>query len=102
MSAQPFRLDYKGMGEVLRGEIGLAAVLPHAEKVKAKAEAIAPDAPPIGEGYKYEFSIETGIKDDGTRAVATVLNSSEHAFYVEFGTKTTPRHRVLGRALGGE
>lgn len=99
MSAQSFRADYKGIGEMLKGQIGLKAVLPQAEKVKAAAEAIAPDAPPLGEGYKYEFSIETGIKDD-KRAVATVKNTSPHAIYVEFGGKNTPRHRTLGKALG--
>lgn len=99
MAAQPFRADYRGIGEMLKGEIGLKAVLPQAEKVKATAEATAPDYEPLGVGYKEEFSIETGIKD-GKRAVATVKNSSDHAIYVEFGGKATPRHRTLGRALG--
>lgn len=98
MAVQPFRLDYRAMGEVLKGEIGLAAVMPQAEKVKAVAEAIAPYDAHNQDHYKDHFSIEVGKNKD--RVVVTVENDSGHAFDVEFGLGATPRHRTLGKALG--
>lgn len=98
MAVQPFRLDYKAMGEVLKGDIGLAAVLPKAEKVKELAETIAPYYAADQDHYKDHFSIEVGEKHD--RMVVTVKNDSDHALAVEFGRGNTPRHRTLGKALG--
>ena len=94
--------SYKGIGDLLTAEFMQAEMLRRAEKVKAEAQATAPDAPPYGEGYKYEFKVEGGIKESkkGTkRAVGRVTNDSEHAIWVEYGGQQTPAHRTLGRAL---
>lgn len=97
-----YKPSYRGIGELLTSEFMQAEMLRRAEKVKAAAEAIAPDAPPYGVGYKYEFKVEGGIKESkkGTkRAVGRVTNDSEHAIWVEYGGQQTPAHRTLGRAL---
>lgn len=94
MSEMGFHADYDGIGELLRGSIGLAAVMPHAEAVKVTAETIAPVY--TGE-YKSAFGIETTETRD--RVEVQVVNYSPHALDVEFGRGNTPRHRTLGRAL---
>lgn len=95
MTSQDFQGDYAGIGEMLRGAIGLQAALQQAEKVKSTAEAIAP----VYTGdYKQSFDIELG--ENAERAEVYVVNTSTHAFEVEFGGKATPRHRTLGKALG--
>jgi len=90
-----FKADYRGIGEMLRGEIGLAAVLHRAQEVKATAKTIAPVY--TGE-YKKSFDIEVHETDD--RVEVDVVNTSDHALRVEFGGRGTPRHRTLGKALG--
>lgn len=97
-----FTASYEGIGELLRSEAMQAEMHRRAEKVKALAEATAPDAPPYGEGYKYEFRVVSGVKtsSEGTRrAFGRVVNDSRHAIWVEYGGQNTPAHRTLGRAL---
>jgi len=97
-----FRASYSGIGELLRSDFMQAEMRRRAEKVKDLAQATAPDAPPYGVGYKYEFEVTSGIKVSkrGTkRAYGRVTNHSEHAIWVEFGGENTPAHRTLGRAL---
>lgn len=97
-----FRASYSGIGELLRSDFMQAEMRRRAEKVKALAESTAPDAPPYGVGYKYQFEVTSGIKTSkrGTkRAYGRVTNHSEHAIWVEFGGENTPAHRTLGRAL---
>jgi len=97
-----FNASYKGLGELLVAEFIRAEMVRRAEKVKARAEATAPDYTPFGEGYKYEFEVVAGTKRSkkGTRrAVATVRNRSHHALWVEMGGQNTPKHRTLGKAL---
>jgi hypothetical protein len=100
-----FQLDYAGLGEYLRSEEMKAAMLVRAEKVKAVAESIAPvdTGGPHPGRYKAAFSVSSGVQVRKTgRAYAEVSNSAPYAFHVEFGTKTTPRHRTLGKAVGLE
>lgn len=97
-----YRPSYSGIGELLRAEFLQAEMARRAQKVKAAAEATAPDAPPLGEGYKYSFRVMWGVKTSakGTRrAFGRVVNDSEHAIDVEYGGQNTPAHRTLGRAL---
>jgi HK97 gp10 family phage protein len=97
-----YRPSYDGIGQMLVAKFMQAEMLRRAEKVKAAAEATAPDAPPIGEGYKYDFHASAGIKrskDGKRRAVGRVTNDSDHAVFVEYGGQNTPAHRTLGRAL---
>jgi hypothetical protein len=94
------RTSYKGIGQLLCADFIVAEMRRRAEKVKAVAEATAPDATPLGVGYKYEFEIESGVRKRKTkRAFARVRNTSPHALYVEFGGGNTPKHRTLGKAL---
>lgn len=98
-----YKPSYKGIGDLLTADFIRAEMLRRAEKVLARAEATAPDAPPVGVGYREDFEITTGVKRSKkgtTRARATVRNKSEHALFVEFGGKNTPAHRTLGKALG--
>lgn len=95
--------DYDGVGEMLRAPWMQAEMKARAEKVKARAIATAPDAPLVGEGYKFEFRVESGVKENskGTRrAYGRVVNGSDHAIYVEYGGgRTSHAHRTLGKAL---
>jgi hypothetical protein len=78
------------------GEMERRAELGH-----AFAESIAPDAPPIGEGYIKSFVIFKGRDGGihGDRAYAELANYSPHALFVEFGTDTNEAHHVLTRAM---
>jgi len=101
---QDFKLYYTPFGDhVLRAEWMKAEMLRRAEAVKALAESIAPDYPPLGVGYKESFEVDVDVRATGRggrRACATVKNTSDHAGIVEFGGKETPAHRTLGKALG--
>jgi hypothetical protein len=97
-----FDPDYKGIGELLCADFMIAEMARRAENVKGTAEATAPDAVPLGVGYKYEFEVTSGVKvsKKGTkRAYGRVTNHSDHARAVEYGLGNTPKHRTLGRAL---
>lgn len=94
------RTSYRGIGQLLCADFIVAEMVRRAEKVKALAETTAPDYTPLGEGYKYEFEIVSGVRKRKTRrAFARVRNRSTHAMWVEFGGQNTPKHRTLGRAL---
>lgn len=99
--SQPFRLSYKSMAAYLVSDDMLKMVAQKGAVVKKTAEATAPDYEPLGTGYVTSFELEVGVRE-GThpRACATVKNTSEHAIFVEFGGKATPRHRTLGKAIG--
>lgn len=98
-----FNASYSGIGEMLNSDMIQRAMAIRGEKVKARAESIAPDATPLGEGYKYEFALEVGEHggEKKDRAFARVKNTSPHAIFVEFGNGTEKgvKHRTLGRAL---
>lgn len=95
-----FRGNYKGIGEILRSAQMQTEMAQRAEKVKAKAETLAPRH--TGQ-YAASFRVETGIRaGDKPRAESKVINDDAAAVYVEYGTSRTPRHRVMGRAAGAE
>lgn len=88
----------RGVAELLVGEPMKAAMVTAVEPMKLVAEAIAPVE--TGE-YKSRFYIDSGVMDiHGPRAYAELGNDSDHWAHVEYGDGNTPRHRVLGRALG--
>jgi hypothetical protein len=97
-SGTRFRASFSGIGKMIRSPGMQAEMRRRAEKVKAVAEATAPAE--SGE-YKGSFRVTSGArggwKED--RAYGRVTNTSEHAFYVEFGTSKTPKHETLRRAL---
>ena len=93
-----FRLNYAGVGELLRSTEMVAEMARRAELVKAEAEVTAPyDPQSAGPHYKDEFFVEVtdhgGIHGD--RAEAAVTNNSDHALLVEY----LNGDRTLGRAL---
>ena len=110
--ASRYKHNYKAFDlEVLCAGFMVEEMRTRAERVKEVAEATAPDATPLGVGYKYQFSVTSGIRTNKTtRAFGRVTNDSPHAIFVEFGSgehtdkngrviKATPAHRTLGRAL---
>lgn len=100
MARAKFRASYKGIGEILRSPQMQREMKTRAERVQAKAEALAP----VETGdYAGSFRVEVELRAGKTRrAVAKVINDSPHATYVEWGTSRTPRYRVMGRAAGSE
>lgn len=96
-------LSYDGIGEMLRSDFMVAEMERRAEKVLTVAESTAPvdEAGPHPGRYKGAFSIAS-TKQGGTRhnrAEARVINDAPEAPYVEYGTRTTPKHATLRRAL---
>jgi len=97
-----FRASFEGIGTMLCSPEMQAEMRRRAEKVKAAAEAMAPFDPGSKDGthYKDSFTVESGVREGKTRrAYGRVTNDDPAAFYIEWGTKDTPRFRVLGRAL---
>ena len=98
-----FNASYEGIGQMLKSPEMQAAMHALAEKVAARAEAIAPFDPhdPDGEHYKDAFEVSSGVRHGSKteRAYGRVTNTDKAAVFVEFGTKNNPRHRTLGRAL---
>lgn len=95
-----YRPNRKGFDdEVLCAGFMVAEMAARAERIKAVAEATAPDATPFGEGFKYSFVVESGVRKRKTRrAFGRVTNTDPDARYIEFGTRDTPAHRTLGKA----
>jgi hypothetical protein len=97
-----YKPSHDGIGDLLRAPFMQAEMLRRAQNVEAAARAAAPDATPLGVGYKYEFETTSGVKTSkkGTRrAYGRVTNHSDHALAVEYGFAETPKYRTLGRAL---
>jgi hypothetical protein len=64
------------------------------------ARSISPDAPPYGEGYVSSFEVHGGTERiaGARRAVADLVNTSEHATLVEVGIPGRQEgHHVLAR-----
>lgn len=86
-----YELDPAAFREhVLNADWLEAHLVQRAERGKAVAEGIAPDAPPIGEGYKQSFTVEHGKNGppgagEPNRAWAMLVNDDDAAVYVEFG-----------------
>ena len=97
-----FDASFEGIGEMLCSPEMQAEMRRRAEKVKAAAEAAAPFDPHSKDGthYKDSFSVDSGVREGKTRrAFGRATNDDPAAFYIEYGTSDTPRHRTLGRAL---
>lgn len=99
-----YRHSYEGVGQLLKSAQMQALMRSKGEKVLARAEATAPDGdslPGDPDKYNESFELEVGLSKAGTRAAATVRNTSAHSIYVEHGNGTgkAPAHRTLGRAL---
>ena len=104
MGAQPFSLDYKAAGEhILCAPWMVAEMERLAKQAQARAEELAPvDEKSAHSGrYKASFHVTSGIRTGRRpRAYGELYNDAPEALFVEFGTKTNPRRRVLGTAVG--
>lgn len=97
-----FRADYTGIGRMLVSEAMQAEMHRRASRVKEAAESAAPydAADKDGDHYRDHFTVSSGVQEHKTRrAVGTVTNDHPAAFQIEVGTKDTPAHRTLTRAL---
>jgi hypothetical protein len=93
-----FRYKGKEFGKVLASKQMQREMEIRAEKVKDRAESLAPEE--TGD-YKSSFRVEVEVRPGPKpRAIAKVINASPAAPYVEWGTSKTPRFRVMGKAAG--
>jgi hypothetical protein len=93
-----YRPDRKGIGRLLVSQDMHRLVARAAAEGMRYAQSISPDAEPYGEGYIASFRVDTGgtVKVAGsTRAVARLVNTSDHASLVEYANGS----RVLGRTV---
>lgn len=67
----------------------------------ARAEApVGPEGDPHRGLYRDSFEVTSGIQERGTRrAYGEVANTAPYAIDVEYGNRTTPKYRTLGKAL---
>ncbi|MEU3350258.1 HK97 gp10 family phage protein [Streptomyces sp. NPDC037389] len=91
------KINRAGLRQLLNSSMITAALVLHAEEIKAVAEATAP----VDSGtYKASFEVwarrRMGVRKDRTGAV--VLNTARHARFVEYGGDGAPAHHTLLRA----
>lgn len=98
-----YKGNYRGLGQMLNAEFMVQAMHRRAEKGKAYAESIAPVYVPGPHPGRYKASFTTSAGKHGgnkhDRAYGRLENTSEEAFWVEWGNRNVPRHRVLGKSL---
>jgi len=97
-----FDADYGGIGDMLCSPEMQADMRARAERVAARAQATAPYDADSKDGthYRDAFSVESGVTaGKSRRAYGSVTNDDGAAFQIEHGTKKTPKHRTLGKAL---
>ena len=97
-----FDADFSGIGDMLCSPEMQADMRARAERVAARAQATAPYDADSKDGthYRDAFSVESGVTaGKSRRAYGSVTNDDGAAFQIEHGTKKTPKHRTLGRAL---
>jgi len=98
-----FDADFSGIGDMLCSPEMQADMRARAERVAARAQATAPYDADSKDGthYRDAFSVESGVRGAGRsrRAYGEVSNDDAAAFQIEHGTKKTPKHRTLGKAL---
>lgn len=99
-----FRLNHRGVGELLRSPMIEAEMLRRARRIASVAEGLSP----VGDAardphpglYKGSWRV-TSTRRGGRRrdrAVAVVWNSAPYARWVEYGTEERPGRHVLLRA----
>jgi hypothetical protein len=101
--AARFKMNRKGVGELLQSEMIRADLVRRAQEIESAAVALSPVGGPgdphSGE-YKASWSTDStkrgGRRRD--RAVAYVRNRTYYARWVEYGTERVPAHHVLLRA----
>lgn len=97
-----FKPDHAGVGQMLRSDFMEAAMVRHAEVIRARAVAIAPVARKgQHQGrYKASFNIRHSRRGGATfdRAEAIVYNDSPESISVEFGHWGQEPYRTLAQA----
>lgn len=101
--AARFKMNRKGVGELLRSEMIQADLVRRAQEIESVAVALSPVGGP-GDPHsgEYKSSWSTASTKRGgrrrDRAVAYVRNGAYYARWVEYGTERVPAHHVLLRA----
>ena len=101
--AARFKMNRKGVGELLRSEMIRADLVRRAQEIESVAVALSPVGGP-GDPHsgEYKASWSTASTKRGgrrrDRAVAYVRNGAYYARWVEYGTERVPAHHVLLRA----
>ena len=101
--AARFKMNRKGVGQLLRSEMIRADLVRRAGEIKATAVALSPVG---GAGDEHPGQYKGNWEVDSTRrggrrrdrAVAYVRNGTYYARWVEYGTERVPAHHVLLRA----
>jgi hypothetical protein len=100
--AARFKVNRKGIGQMLRMPAMQAEMLRRAEAIRAVAVSLSPVDPHSPHPGHYKESWETSSTARGgrrrDRAAATVRNTAYYARWVEYGTEKVPAHHVLLRA----
>lgn len=102
--AARFRMNNKGVGQLLRSPMVQAEMVRRAEIIKSTAQAISPVGAAVRDHtpghYKASWDVSSTRRGgrNHDRATATVTNTSYYARYVEYGTERVPAHHVLLRA----
>lgn len=92
-----FNANYRGIGQLLKSPEMAKAMHDIATGIKSRAVAFSP----VDKGgFKSSWKVESRKRPD--RVVAVVVNDDPAAVQIEFGTKDTPRHRALGKAIGSK
>lgn len=105
--AARFKMNRKGVGQLLRSPGVQAEMLRRANVIKGIAVALSPVYEKGPHAGHYKSSWETDSTSRGgrrrDRAVAVVRNTAYYARWVEYGTERVHAHHVLLRAaqLGG-
>lgn len=101
--AARFKMNRKGVGQLLRSEMVRADLVRRAGVIQSIAQATSPVGgagdPHPGEykaSWKTDSTLRGGRRRD--RAVAVVRNTAFYARWVEYGTERAPAHHVLLRA----
>lgn len=94
-SSKGFRRDSDAIRIILAQPGVIAALVERgAQPIKKAAE----DLSPVVTGqYRSGWLILAGAKDG--RPAARVVNTVEHAYFLEHGTRYMARQRILGRAV---
>lgn len=90
-----FKGDYKGIRELLASGMLAGDMLRRAEQGAAYARTIAPKR---STDYARSIGATLGVDEDG-RVIGVIYSDDAAAFSIETGTRTTPAHRTLRRAM---
>lgn len=94
-AGKEFKGSYRGIREMLASAMVAGEMLRRAEQGAAYARQIAPKR---STAYARSIGATISIDDDG-RIIGVIYSDDPAAYQIETGTRTTPAHRTLRRAL---